>query len=688
MPQDDIVLALGSVSPPPVTSSDEFVSRDEFIQIIGATDNKASGLLRVLLARCRPGAPIAEQLVAIEQLGRFIVAGPSIPNASEPALLRLEWLVVALEKLPAAQRRFQASLGAVLEATRSVKLFGEIGLPNNRGLLAETSDRLTRRFLPEPPAVHELWRLAGHIIRRIDDLAWLGPNADPLLDRLAAAGGDAWKPLRGSILDSIGLLTTRIASLGMSEALRTRTPTRSVRTSPLFRLTRAGLPEMPALIAASREHLEHVRQALEDHGVSIEVVYSIDSIERGLTRLELLLPFVAPEQDAPAAPGDKIRAVIAAVGRGLVGGESFRQLVSDNLRLLARKVIERAGRTGEHYVTSSRREYWSMLGSAAGGGVLTCGTAVAKFLVKWGHFALFLDGLLSSLVYAGSFVIMQLVGFTLATKQPSMTAAALAGTIRDSAGPGRLDELVPLIARIARSQFAAAIGNVSAVIVTALGFDLLWQHLTGAAFLDAEASRTVVASFDPLGSGTIFFAALTGVLLWISSLCAGWFENWVVYRRLPEAIEHHRYGKRFGPKRLAGLARFLEREAAGFGGSIALGFLLGMVPVFAKFFGLPLDVRHITLSTGSLTLAISSIGIDSVGSGAFISAVVGIAIIGLCNFGVSFALALIVALRARDVARGERNTLPGAVLRRFVRRPFEFFYPPRDAGPPAAPQPH
>jgi len=688
MPQDDIVLALGSVSPPPVTSSDEFVSRDEFIQIIGATDNKASGLLRVLLARCRPGAPIAEQLVAIEQLGRFIVAGPSIPNASEPALLRLEWLVVALEKLPAAQRRFQASLGAVLEATRSVKLFGEIGLPNNRGLLAETSDRLTRRFLPEPPAVHELWRLAGHIIRRIDDLAWLGPNADPLLDRLAAAGGDAWKPLRGSILDSIGLLTTRIASLGMSEALRTRTPTRSVRTSPLFRLTRAGLPEMPALIAASREHLEHVRQALEDHGVSIEVVYSIDSIERGLARLELLLPFVAPEQDAPAAPGDKIRAVIAAVGRGLVGGESFRQLVSDNLRLLARKVIERAGRTGEHYVTSSRREYWGMLGSAAGGGVLTCGTAVAKFLVKWGHFALFLDGLLSSLVYAGSFVIMQLVGFTLATKQPSMTAAALAGTIRDSAGPGRLDELVPLIARIARSQFAAAIGNVSAVIVTALGFDLLWQRLTGAAFLDAEASRTVVASFDPLGSGTIFFAALTGVLLWISSLCAGWFENWVVYRRLPEAIEHHRYGKRFGPKRLAGLARFLEREAAGFGGSIALGFLLGMVPVFAKFFGLPLDVRHITLSTGSLTLAISSIGIDSVGSGAFISAVVGIAIIGLCNFGVSFALALIVALRARDVARGERNTLPGAVLRRFVRRPFEFFYPPRDAGPPAAPQPH
>jgi len=329
-----------------------------------------------------------------------------------------------------------------------------------------------------------------------------------------------------------------------------------------------------------------------------------------------------------------------------------------------------------------------MLGSAAGGGVLTCGTAVAKFLVKWGHFALFLDGLLSSFVYAGSFVIMQLVGFTLATKQPSMTAAALAGTIRDRAGPGRLDELVPLIARIARSQFAAAVGNVSAVIVTALGFDFVWQRMTGKAFLDAATSTTVVASFDPLGSGTIFFAALTGVLLWVSSLAAGWFENWVVYRRLPEAIEHHRYGKRVGQKRMAKIARFLEREAAGFGGSVALGFLLGLLPAFAKFFGLPLDVRHITLSTGSLTLAISSVGIDGVGVHAFVSAVVGIAIIGLLNFGVSFALALVVALRARDVAGGERKTLPGAVLRRFLRRPLEFFYPPRDAGPPAATQQH
>jgi site-specific recombinase len=660
-----------------VDSADELPPREEFLRTIGAIDPKASPLLRILLAKLRPEAPLAEQLTAIEQLGRFVIAGPGVPGAAvHETLARFEMLVVALERIPAAQRRFQATLRSVFAQTRGLKLFGEVGLPNDRGLLAETTDRLARRFLPEAPAPLELVALAGHMIRKLDDLAWLGPAADPLLHRLADAGGDCWDPLRLTILEAISMVTTRIAAIGMSEAFRSRGVVTSVRETPLYQLTRTKPADMPPLIEKARRHLDSIRLALEETGVSVGVVYSLDSIERGLARIEILLPFV--DGSDQVEPTYEIRAVIASIGRGLVGGRSFTQLLSDNLRLLARKVIERAGRTGEHYVTSSRREYFKMLASAAGGGVFTCGTAVAKYWVKWGEFSPFLDGLFSSVVYAGSFIVMQLLGFTLATKQPSMTAAALAGTIRS--GPGRLDELVPLIARIARSQFAAAMGNVSAVIVTTLLFDFLYTQATGHPFLDAAASVKTVESFHPWGSGTVFYAALTGVLLWVSSLFAGWFENWIVYRRLPEAIEHHRWGKRLGRERMARWARFLEHHAAGFGGSIALGTLLAMVPAIGnKFFGLPLDVRHITLSTGSLTFSVSSVGLDGIGTGPFVAACFGIAIIGMLNFGVSFALALVVALRARDVPRGERRTLPAAVVRRFFKHPFEFFYPPRNS---------
>src|SRR5512138_791198 len=87
---------------------DDLPPREDFARTIGAADSKASGLLRVLLARCRPGAALGEQLLAVEQLGRYIVAGPNVPTAGHAALVRLEWLVVALEKLPAARERFQA----------------------------------------------------------------------------------------------------------------------------------------------------------------------------------------------------------------------------------------------------------------------------------------------------------------------------------------------------------------------------------------------------------------------------------------------------------------------------------------------------------------------------------------------------------------------------------------------------
>ena len=80
---------------------------------------------------------------------------------------------------------------------------------------------------------------------------------------------------------------------------------------------------------------------------------------------------------------------------------------------------------------------------------------------------------------------MQLVGFTLATKQPSMTAAALAGALR---GEAAKTELPTLVARITRSQLAAAIGNVGMVIPAAIGFDFAFRRAVGRPFLDPDTA--------------------------------------------------------------------------------------------------------------------------------------------------------------------------------------------------------
>lgn len=678
-------------------------SRQAFAAAIGVSDPAVIGLLRVLIARCgmaaeadragnRDAPALAECLLAVEQLGRFVFRGPSVPDMPEVIslggatlaskhhhqLYRFELLVRALEAFPSAAERVRACVQTILRQTTALTLFAEIGLPNDRGLIAETADRMARRWLPQPPDERNLAALCFRITSRADfDLEATAPYLGPMLWRLCNALGLGTEP-SADARDAIALIATRIAALGLAEGVRARSPQRSaqggIADSPFLLLARAPLDEIPGLLTACRAHIEHIHVALEDSGVSVDLVYSLDTIERGLRRIEALWPFAA--QRARADGGDLARLFGQLMG-GLAGERSFRSLLADNFRLLARKVIERAGHTGEHYVTSTRAEYWKMIASAAGGGMLTAGTAITKFLIKWGHMPLFIDGLASALLFALSFIAIQLCGFTLATKQPSMTAAALAGTLRASSGEARTQGLVELIARISRSQFAAAIGNVSVAVVVALGFDAAYRYHTGDSFLGGGSAQATMSSFHPWRSGTIPFAAMTGGLLWCSSLFAGWFENALVFRRIPEAIAHHPLGRRVGAARMQRVARFVERQAAGFGGSVSLGVFLGMTPAFAKFVGLPLDVRHVTLSSGSLALAASSLGVEALTWANFGAACVGIACIGLLNFGVSFTLALLVALRARDVPRGEWASLPGAVLRYAMRYPLRFFYPPR-----------
>jgi hypothetical protein len=90
------------------------------------------------------------------------------------------------------------------------------------------------------------------------------------------------------------------------------------------------------------------------------------------------------------------------------------------------------------------------------------------------------------------------------------------------------------------------------------------------------------------------FAAFTGVLLFASSIIAGWTENWFVLHRLDSAMRYNpRITRLLGTARAA-LGALLRENISGFAANISLGFMLGLVPAFAGFFGLGLDVRHVT----------------------------------------------------------------------------------------------
>ncbi len=641
---------------------------------------------------------------------------------------RLALLVCALELFPYFRQRVSRLLQTVLVEHSALGLCARVGIPGDRGLFSETVDRLSRGLMPQPLDEEDLTQLIARMFPRRLDEDWLAdldpklaawfvrilksphasddarPMSNPSMADLplgampsipdvrlslppTAKHFSVWAPLTGAMLDAILLISSRVSAAGLTDAIRARSPKGPLRESPFFKLPRSidaflatprhdlesasgWAEECRGLIADCRSTWSAVLERLERQGVSVDMVYRLELIDRSLKRIELLLELLIP-QKAEEAAGKAARFCSALLREKRRDG-SLTDIVRTNTRLLARKIIERAGETGEHYITVSPRDYAMMLVSAGGGGILTGGTVAAKFFIVGLHRPLFQEGMLSAVNYAGSFLLMQALGCTLATKQPSMTAAALAGSLQsggDQAG------IVNTIARVTRSQLAAAIGNVGLVIPACYVLDRVWRMTHGTSFLDHEQAHHMIESLHPTESGTIPYAALTGVLLWLSSLAAGWIENWAVYRRLPEAIAEHRIRWLVGERATRWASRVFSRNISGIGGNSTLGVMLAMTPILGKFIGAPLDVRHVTLSTGALTLAVLSMGTDSLSSPDVRAAMLGIGIIGVLNFGVSFFLALTLAARARDVSFWQLMRLLVALFAGFLKSPFRFFLP-------------
>jgi len=109
--------------------------------------------------------------------------------------------------------------------------------------------------------------------------------------------------------------------------------------------------------------------------------------------------------------------------------------------------------------------------------------------------------------------------------------------------------------------------------------------------------------------------------------------------------------------------------------------MLGLVPAVAGFVGLPLEVRHVTLSSGQLGAALGALGPTLLREPTFWWCVAGITVTGVLNLTVSFGLAFAVALRSRGVRLKQRKRVVSAIWRRLRTEPLSFLRPPKTDAP-------
>lgn len=659
----------------------------------------ASHQLDSLLAQANPAAPLATRNEWLMELGYWLrrptpATGDSTSAFSEHT--RLRFLLQVLDRNEVQAARFGATLRSILKDNDARSLFADTGMASRPGLSGELISRIHARVLPVSLNQAELSVVFALLFISERDAEWVAALDETLITRLlqhlsvgVESGSPALAELSSALADSIVLLCHQIAATALEAPIRQRLDNPQENARMLMQLStlsrdlmlsdEAGderaqlLNSLRAGLSQARVAIDSVYEHLERFGVSVDVVFQVERTRLRIERVDQLLAVWAENRVPTNYSALTSQLITANLNRSSIGG-----LLGETYALLGRKVVERSAETGEHYIARTRTDYFGMLRMAAGGGVLTAVTVYLKFFISALHLNKFIEGVFFSVDYVGSFLAIHFAHFTLATKQPAMTAPALAQKLDNVGKPEGRAAFVEETMALIRSQVAAIVGNLALVFPVALAVQVVATKLFDLDLISEEKANATIHSFSLWGP-TPFFAAFTGILLWLSSLTAGWADNWFALHRLHDALAYQRRLKWvFGETRAQRIADFAKHHVAGVVANVSLGLMLGLLPTILAFVGLPIEVRHVTLSTGSIAAAIGVLGAETLRTAALWWAVAGVASMAVLNLAVSFALAFSMALRSQGLRTDMRRLLRRDVLRAVAANPLRVILPPKN----------
>lgn len=597
----------------------------------------------------------------------------------------------------------------IIATRKQSHLYADTGIFSGTGFMAEANQRLAWKVLPPATSDGSLKDVFGQMFFQRDDWEWVSGLEDSTWAQLLSAlhfeeladTGILQKPVR-EILEAITTLSYRLTGLGLENELTRISPAIEQYGSPFLGLNdeisdyvkeyheslngqrdkRSDAKQALVLLAQCRDILQKARKQAPKTGVSISLTQLLVRISQMISRLEMLFRLLECE-------GKERHLVIVQLLKDLVAADnrkySLRDLFSTYTELLALQITENAGQTGEHYVATTRSGYFSMLRSGMGAGLVVGFMATLKVLASKLALAPLAAAFVYSMNYSLGFMLVHVLHFTIATKQPAMTASRIATTISE-AQKGKvqsLDDLAELCVNVFRTQFIAIIGNVALSIPTAYAIAWLWRLTTGEHLASAEKSAQLIHELSPVASLALFHAAIAGVCLFLSGLISGYYDNKCLYNRIPERLQQRKLLQRLlGQERLNRFSAYVGNNLGALAGNFYFGLMLGSMGTIGFILGLPLDIRHITFSSAYFSFAL--VGSEhQLPLQTIVVSLAGVAAIGMINLVVSFSLALMVALKSRRVQYRQWWPLTVMIVTRFLHHPGRFFWPPKDAPLPA-----
>ena len=616
---------------------------------------------------------------------------------------KIHRLAQAMDDNPTQATLIRKKLQAFLIDLRFLPLYSDTGILPRRNFASELWQRIYNQLMPKPPIIFSAKNLLEQIFNKQKDSAWVQTVSDEAWVQLYRTfiPNEPNNKIELHLLDealySLEMLSIWLAAEEMEDELLRLDPTIVDHDSDFIAQER----EISQFVAAYRSQfiptvenqqpdaahawvmlqqcanqIKRFRQLALRKGNDLQLTYLLERLEQILARMRMLLGIFDVEDEGNSKTNqDKWLALFRQLMAELCSDRSVTGLIRQTNYLLAKSVTNHASKTGEHYVTENRQEYIKMLGKGLGAGVFIAIMALIKIQIVALDLSQGWNTLWVSLNYGLGFVIIHMFHFTVATKQPAMTAAYIAEKL-EHATNGSVDkqDLAKLIVKVGRSQFAAILGNVAAALPVAILIGLAANWLFGGEVMKPEKAASLMQEQNAVTSLALFYAAIAGIWLFVSGLVAGYFDNRSLYLDLPGRIRQHPLLERFLSAKLRHrLANYISEHYGALWGNFFFGVMLGVTAHVGYLFNLPLDIRHVAFSVANVGYSIT---VTWPGIGVFAEFVFFALLIGVVNLTVSFVLALNVAIRSRRIRLGRLRAISSAFWQEVRQRPWELFLPP------------
>jgi site-specific recombinase len=577
----------------------------------------------------------------------------------------------------------------------------EANILSENAFVPEFKKRILNKILP--PVVNDktIWYLIDNTSFRPEkDLKYfqnLPENEiDELFNILGVSDFIILPEVRRELLFSMNILSWRVTGAAMEVEVVRMAPQYRNFDNPFLALQNE-LEELAAEFEKDQELQLHskdsrykqikiyIEQCLEfvnisfknssKYGISGKINQSLLKIRQQVQRIYEIIQLLVIDEEKDILINSKY--LIFNILRYKSHKNNISDLINDSTRLISHLITNHTAETGAHYITSTKKEYMKMFYKASGGGIIVGALCILKMLYGYVPGSDFSHAFLYSMNYAMGFVMIYLLGFTLATKQPAMTAATMTKVLAEEGNiKSNSTEFAHLVSKLFRSQFIAFVGNVLLSFPIALiiiyGLDVFFSQN-----LAVERSDKLLKDLDPFNSKAILHASIAGFYLFISGIISGNIGNNSVFYQIPERIAKNLSIRRLFGKRFAkGLSKYYAKNWPGIISNFWFGVFLGATAPVGAFLGLDLDIRHITFAAGNF--AIGLYGKDfSVDSYTFWISFITVFVIGFFNFLVSFSLSMFLAFRSRKLNFGQVSEIYKGIFKYFLKHPFKFFIPIR-----------